>query len=165
MMNPLRQKKIDISSLSEEEQKLFRLYGKLPTHKNVLTKMQKDRKYFDSGDYALSKAGVEPQNAVGTAIPNPENIPHASPSPVNSSHQNLSVSPTNSTMSPVKESSLAHEQLEPKTEDVDTNMSAPEAPTPALTNIVAEPEMDAAGMDIAEPIAEPAPEAVDDGGE
>lgn len=68
-------------------------------------------------------------------------------------------------MSPVKESSLAHEQLEPKTEDVDTNMSAPEAPTPALTNIVAEPEMDAAGMDIAEPIAEPAPEAVDDGGE
>ena len=31
-----------------------------------------DRKYFDSGDYALSKAGVAPQNAVGTAIPNPE---------------------------------------------------------------------------------------------
>jgi len=31
-----------------------------------------DRKYFDSGDYALSKAGVGPQNAVGTAIPNPE---------------------------------------------------------------------------------------------
>lgn len=78
--------------MSEEEQKLFRLYGKLPTHKNVLTKMQKvhviatslwiicltyrhvvkDRKYFDSGDYALSKAGVAPQNAVGTAIPNPE---------------------------------------------------------------------------------------------
>ena len=27
--------------LTEEEQKLFRLYGKLPTHKNVLTKMQK----------------------------------------------------------------------------------------------------------------------------
>jgi hypothetical protein len=28
-------------SLTEEEKKLFRLYGKLPTHKNVLTKMQK----------------------------------------------------------------------------------------------------------------------------
>ena len=27
--------------LTEEEQKLFRLYGKLPSHKNVLTKMQK----------------------------------------------------------------------------------------------------------------------------
>jgi hypothetical protein len=31
-----------------------------------------DRKYFDSGDYAMSKAGVGSQNAVGTAIPNPE---------------------------------------------------------------------------------------------
>lgn len=79
-----------LQKLTEEEQKLFRLYGKLPTHKNVLTKMQKvpslctrcsnnahihstqDRKYFDSGDYALSKAGKAPQNTVGTAIPNPE---------------------------------------------------------------------------------------------
>jgi len=72
--------------------------------------MQKDRKYFDSGDYALSKAGVAPQNTVGTAIPNPENIPHAS-SPSNghgNSHQGLSISPTST--SPVnKESGLAHD--------------------------------------------------------
>ncbi|KAG8817762.1 hypothetical protein FRC19_011163 [Serendipita sp. 401] len=58
--------------MTEEEKKLFRLYGKLPTHKNVLAKVQKDRKYFDSGDYALSKAGVAPQSNVGTAIPSPE---------------------------------------------------------------------------------------------
>lgn len=32
-----------IQNLSEEEKKLFRLYGKLPTHKNVLNKMQKVR--------------------------------------------------------------------------------------------------------------------------
>jgi hypothetical protein len=31
-----------------------------------------DRKFFDSGDYAMSKAGKAPQNSVGTAIPNPE---------------------------------------------------------------------------------------------
>lgn len=31
-----------------------------------------ERKYFDSGDYALSKAGKEPQENVGTAIPQPE---------------------------------------------------------------------------------------------
>lgn len=110
-MLPLRQKKIDISSLTEEEQKLFRLYGKLPTHKNVLTKMQKERKYFDSGDYALSKAGVAPQNSVGTAIPNPENIPHAT-SPPTGHQQPLSISPTNhgisaSSPSPIKESSFA----------------------------------------------------------
>lgn len=108
-MLPAKRNKIDISvsipssgpsdssadiryqAMSEEEQKLFRLYGKLPTHKNTLMKMQKvrakaefwdpwlticlyrqDRKFFDSGDYALSKAGKAPQNTVGTAIPNPE---------------------------------------------------------------------------------------------
>ena len=88
--------------MTEEEKKLFRLYGKLPTHKNVLTKMQKvrvaaacadvtrvltasgaqDRKYFDSGDYALSKAGVETQAGVGTAIPSPEkSVPQTSSAP------------------------------------------------------------------------------------
>ncbi|KAH8114601.1 camp-regulated phosphoprotein/endosulfine conserved region-domain-containing protein [Phellopilus nigrolimitatus] len=95
-------KKIDISTLTEEERKLFSLYGKLPTHKNALTKIQKDRKFFDSGDYALSKAGIAPEENVGTAIPNPQNIPHASPP---TAQQGLSVSPTNST-SPVKESGL-----------------------------------------------------------
>ncbi|KAF8477894.1 camp-regulated phosphoprotein/endosulfine conserved region-domain-containing protein [Gautieria morchelliformis] len=100
-MLPAKLKKIDMSTMTEEEKKLFRLYGKLPTHKNVLTKMQKDRKYFDSGDYALSKAGVAPQENVGTAIPNPENIPHASSPPSN--QLNLSVSPNS--VSPVKESS------------------------------------------------------------
>ncbi|KAG7088255.1 hypothetical protein E1B28_012269 [Marasmius oreades] len=103
-MNPAQRNKVDISKLSEQEQMLFRRYGKLPTHKNVLTKMQKDRKYFDSGDYALSKAGVAPQSTVGTAIPNPENIPHAS-SPSGNGHQGLSISPTNPTSPINKESS------------------------------------------------------------
>jgi hypothetical protein len=81
-MLPAQRNKVDISKLTEEEQKLFRLYGKLPAHKSVISKVQKDRKFFDSGDYAMSKAGKAPQNSVGTAIPNPENIPHASPSPL-----------------------------------------------------------------------------------
>ncbi|KAI0004484.1 camp-regulated phosphoprotein/endosulfine conserved region-domain-containing protein [Russula compacta] len=106
-MHPAKLKKVDISKLTEEEQKLFRLYGKLPSHKNILTKVQKDRKYFDSGDYALSKAGVGPQNAVGTAIPNPENIPHAS---LHATHQLLSSSPVNSATSPVRESVLAQSE-------------------------------------------------------
>ena len=38
-----------------------------------------DRKFFDSGDYALSKAGRAPQNTVGTAIPNPEKYVHTHP--------------------------------------------------------------------------------------
>ncbi|KAI0075070.1 Endosulfine-domain-containing protein [Panus rudis PR-1116 ss-1] len=123
-MLPAKRNKVDISKLTEEEQKLFRLYGKLPTHKNVLTKMQKDRKYFDSGDYALSKAGKAPQNTVGTAIPNPENIPHATSPPVNHS---ISVSPTNVT-SPVKESHLA------ETAAADTVSKSP-TPEPASADV------------------------------
>ncbi|PWZ01983.1 Endosulfine-domain-containing protein [Testicularia cyperi] len=76
-MLPAQRNKVDISSLNEEEQKLFRLYGKLPK-KDLLQSRLKERKYFDSGDYALSKAGKAPQQSVGTAIPNPEMIPHAS---------------------------------------------------------------------------------------
>ncbi|KAF9236511.1 camp-regulated phosphoprotein/endosulfine conserved region-domain-containing protein [Melanogaster broomeanus] len=113
-MLPFKRNKIDISTLTEEEQKLFRLYGKLPSHKNVLTKMQKDRKYFDSGDYALSKAGVAPQNTVGTAIPNPENIPHAS-SPSSTHQGGLSISPTNS-ISVARESSLSQSEAETATD-------------------------------------------------
>lgn len=69
--------KVDISSMSEQDQKAFKMYGKIPG-KNLLTKMQKDRKYFDSGDYMMSKAGVASAQAPGTAIPTPEGVPHAS---------------------------------------------------------------------------------------
>ncbi|KAG5338865.1 hypothetical protein E4T56_gene3992 [Termitomyces sp. T112] len=111
-MLPYQRNKIDISKLNPQEQQLFAKYGKLPTHKNVLTKMQKERKYFDSGDYALSKAGVAPQTTVGTAIPNPENIPHATPGNghSNNGHQGLSTSPTSSTSPVNKESGLSHDQ-------------------------------------------------------
>ncbi|CAD6884893.1 unnamed protein product [Tilletia controversa] len=77
-MLPAQRNKIDVSSLSEEEQKNFRLYGKLPSRANVRPNKSHERKYFDSGDYALSKAGKAPQQSVGTAIPNPERVPHAS---------------------------------------------------------------------------------------
>lgn len=63
--------------MTEEEQKVFRLYGKLPTRKDLLANKLKERKYFDSGDYALSKAGRAPKQSVGTTIPNPETVPHA----------------------------------------------------------------------------------------
>ncbi|WFC99195.1 hypothetical protein MYAM1_001939 [Malassezia yamatoensis] len=76
-MLPHQQQKVDVSSLTEEEQKLFRLYGKLPTKKDLLANKLKERKYFDSGDYALSKAGRAPKQSVGTTIPNPDIVPHA----------------------------------------------------------------------------------------
>ncbi|KAG7286374.1 hypothetical protein NEMBOFW57_008683 [Staphylotrichum longicolle] len=83
-MNPLQAKKVDIKSLSPEEQRLFRLYGKLPSRSDHFAKHLKERKYFDSGDYAMNKAGKGDSvdtGAVGSQHPVPENIPHLS-SPV-----------------------------------------------------------------------------------
>jgi len=139
-MLPARRNKVDISSMSEEEQKLFRLYGKLPTHKSVLLKAQKDRKYFDSGDYALSKAGKAPRETVGTAIPNPENIPHASPNPASNSsnpHISVQVSPVNSPTSPAKESSLSQEST--LADIMNTDPSPPEITAETKSTTVAEP--------------------------
>ncbi|KAI8358247.1 hypothetical protein B0O80DRAFT_444337 [Mortierella sp. GBAus27b] len=60
----------------------------------------KERKYFDSGDYALSQAG-KTTGPVGSEHPQPENIPHSNPT-------------TNHGSPPVKESSLIHESELPE---------------------------------------------------
>ncbi|CAD6579236.1 MAG: hypothetical protein ASARMPREDX12_009102 [Alectoria sarmentosa] len=114
-MNPHQKNKVDISSLNEEEQKLFRLYGKLPNKKDLLQNKLKERKYFDSGDYALSKAGKASEGGVtsiGSQHPLPENIPHlTSPGP-NSGNNGASNGASNGSIpgassgSPVKESSF-----------------------------------------------------------
>ncbi|KAL4914187.1 camp-regulated phosphoprotein/endosulfine conserved region-domain-containing protein [Aspergillus aurantiobrunneus] len=78
-MNPHQQNKIDTSKLNPDEQRLFRLYGKMPNKKDLLQNKLKERKYFDSGDYALSKAGKASDVGVtniGSQHPVPENIPH-----------------------------------------------------------------------------------------
>ncbi|KAI4120539.1 MAG: hypothetical protein LQ338_006950 [Usnochroma carphineum] len=118
-MNPHQKNKVDVSSLSEEEQKLFRLYGKLPNKKDLLQNKLKERKYFDSGDYALSKAGKASEGGVtsiGSQHPLPENIPHlTSPSPIgtainggNGNGHSGSMSAGGQSGSPVKEASFLH---------------------------------------------------------
>jgi len=81
-LNPHQKNKVDINSLSEEEQKLFRLYGKLPNKKDLFSKKLQERKYFDSGEYAMSKAGKSDPGSLGGGLgrehPTPENIPHLS---------------------------------------------------------------------------------------
>lgn len=103
-MNPLQKNKIDVSSLSPEEQRLFRLYGKLPSRSDHFAKHLKDRKYFDSGDYAMSKAGKGDgvdTGTVGSQHPVPEKIPHLSSPPpaatpgTNSHHGSISGPSTN----------------------------------------------------------------------
>jgi cAMP-regulated phosphoprotein/endosulfine conserved region len=111
------------------------MYGKLPPKKNLLGQklnvpsllptphcilateldtnfLVQDRKYFDSGDYMLSKAGKTPNDAIagttpqiGSQIPSPESIPHSSAANSAPGHQGVS-------SSPVKESLLASPPME-----------------------------------------------------
>ncbi|CAG8983713.1 hypothetical protein HYALB_00006282 [Hymenoscyphus albidus] len=131
-MNPHMKNKVDINSLSPDEQRLFRLYGKLPSKSDHLAKHLKERKYFDSGDYALSKAGKASSvdtGSVGSQHPLPENIPHLSSPGVGNASQggsgngNILHHPAHTTGlpsgSPVKESSYLNretsvEELEEK---------------------------------------------------
>ncbi|KAK2731948.1 hypothetical protein FQN57_003075 [Myotisia sp. PD_48] len=118
-MNPHQQNKIDFNSLSPDEQRLLRLYGKIPNKKDLLQNKLKERKYFDSGDYALSKAGKASDvgvTSIGSRHPLPENIPHltaTSPPQGNSlpnhfyghspSHSSPHSGPATSNRSPVKD--------------------------------------------------------------
>lgn len=103
-MLPHQKNKVDISTLTAEEQKLFKLYGKLPSKKDILKNKLKERKYFDSGDYALSKAGKASDvgvTQIGSQHPLPENIPHIHNSPQPGS-KDLTAG------SPIKEASHLH---------------------------------------------------------
>ena len=76
-----------------------------------------ERKYFDSGDYALSKAGKASDvgvTSIGSQHPLPENIPHlSSPSPASNgstSSNGNGVPQGGQSGSPVKESSFLHRE-------------------------------------------------------
>ncbi|PNH61516.1 hypothetical protein VD0002_g6322 [Verticillium dahliae] len=149
-MNPHQKNKVDVSSLPPEEQRLFRLYGKLPSRSDHFAKHLKDRKYFDSGDYAMSKAGKGDgvdAGAVGSQHPVPENIPHLS-SPVNGSGAPSGVGGANaaaqkhhgsiaagvSAGSPVKESSFLNRETSADGADDGAAAGLPEpqgTPSPA----------------------------------
>ena len=80
--------------------------------------MTQERKFFDSGDYALSKAGKASDAGVtqiGSRHPNPENIPHLTSPGNGNGTVNGHVVPgghglVHQGSSPVKESSFLHRE-------------------------------------------------------
>ena len=96
-----------------------------------------ERKYFDSGDYALSKAGKAPEGGVttiGSQHPLPENIPHlTSPGP-NSGSNGTSNGANNGNLpgatsgSPVKESSFLQRETSADESSVISPVSSPKSP-------------------------------------
>lgn len=52
---PQNTQNLDLDKLTPDELKIYRMYGKLPTRQQILSSKFKDKKYFDSGDYAMQK--------------------------------------------------------------------------------------------------------------
>lgn len=52
---PSNNQGIDLSKLTPQELRIFKMYGKLPTKQQILSSKLQDKKYFDSGDYAMQK--------------------------------------------------------------------------------------------------------------
>lgn len=107
------------------------MYGKLPSKADHLAKQLKERKYFDSGDYALSKAGKASSvdtGSVGSQHPLPENIPHLSspgvgnPGQGGSGNNNVNGLGMGGAQSgsPVKESSFLHRETSVDEAEKDT---------------------------------------------
>lgn len=74
---PKNEQGLDLSKLSPQELTIFKLYGKLPTTQQILSSKFQDKKYFDSGDYAMQKQLGGPKSGVsGLSLrhPNAEKV-------------------------------------------------------------------------------------------
>ncbi|KAH7084908.1 camp-regulated phosphoprotein/endosulfine conserved region-domain-containing protein [Paraphoma chrysanthemicola] len=136
-----------MQKMNADEARLFRLYGKLPNKKDLLQNKLKERKYFDSGDYALSKAGKASDvgvTQVGREHPNPEKIPHIAPPTANGLNgHNGQIGQNGNNQekagSPVKEHTFLHRETSLNREtsasdfekDAQEETSAPDAPAKA----------------------------------
>jgi len=103
-----------ILTSSEQEKRLFQLYGKQSAGRRLLNTQLKTRKYFDSGDFALLGANKASDIGViqtGREHPLLENISHpSSPVPNNSNVSEGANCQMQCTMttSLVKDASLLH---------------------------------------------------------
>ncbi|XBW38743.1 hypothetical protein QEN19_004330 [Hanseniaspora menglaensis] len=77
MDNSQRLDSSTLSKLTPQELKLYKLYGKLPNKKDLLNyKLKDNRKFFDSGDYHMTKDKEKQSPKVQNAVPihKPEQI-------------------------------------------------------------------------------------------
>lgn len=70
---------VDLSKLTPQELKIYKMYGRLPGKKDLFQHKLQERKYFDSGDYALRRAGVKSDDLQTSPVAN-NNLPLTNPS-------------------------------------------------------------------------------------
>ncbi|GBL51404.1 hypothetical_protein [Candidozyma auris] len=85
---------IDLSKLSPQELRIYKMYGKLPTTQQILSSKIQDKKYFDSGDYAMQKQMGGPKSGLGGTIP----MAHPNAEKVKEMYNRNSISATNSSI-------------------------------------------------------------------
>lgn len=61
---PKNEQGLDLSKLSPQGLRIYRMYGKLPTTQQILSSKFQDKKYFDSGDYAMQKQLGGPKSGI-----------------------------------------------------------------------------------------------------
>lgn len=66
---PKNTQNLDLSKLSPQELRIYKMYGKLPTTNQILSSKIQDKKYFDSGDYAMQKQLGGSAKNVPSSIP------------------------------------------------------------------------------------------------
>ncbi|KAK6462203.1 camp-regulated phosphoprotein/endosulfine conserved region-domain-containing protein [Scheffersomyces coipomensis] len=74
---PTNTQHLDLSKLSPEELTIFKRYGKLPTTQQILSNKFREKKYFDSGDYAMQKQSGNKNNQMFPGVGVPLRHPNA----------------------------------------------------------------------------------------
>lgn len=77
LSQPKNEQGLDLSKLSPQELRIYKMYGKLPTTQQILSSKFHDKKYFDSGDYAMQKQLGGPKSGIsGVSMrhPNAEKV-------------------------------------------------------------------------------------------
>ncbi|OBA21576.1 hypothetical protein METBIDRAFT_78499 [Metschnikowia bicuspidata var. bicuspidata NRRL YB-4993] len=69
---PSNEQGLDLSKLSPQELRIFKMYGKLPTKQQILASKLQEKRYFDSGDYAMQKQlGGSKSGVTGVSMKHP----------------------------------------------------------------------------------------------
>lgn len=89
---PKNTQNLDLSKLSPQELRIYRMYGKLPTTQQILSSKFQDKKYFDSGDYAMQK---QLGNNGKTSVPGGVPLRHPNAEKVKEMYNRNSISANN----------------------------------------------------------------------
>lgn len=104
---PKNTQNLDLDKLTPEELKIYKMYGKLPTRQQILSSRLKEKKYFDSGDYAMQKQLGTNKSNTASSIP----LNHPNAEKMKEMYTRNSISASNAGILPNGKLGLLHEQV------------------------------------------------------